>query len=55
MLNIASSQIVMGESIAGKKSLEEIVSKFPISDAADKAKRRLAAMQATAAAPAAKQ
>ena len=55
MLNIASSQIEMGESIAGKKSLEEIVSKFPISDAADKAKRRLAAMQATAAAPAAKQ
>ena len=55
MLNIASSQIEMGESIAGKKSLEEIVSKFPISDAADKAKRRLAAMHATAAAPAAKQ
>lgn len=55
MLNVASSQIEMGESIAGKKSLEEIVSKFPISDAADKAKRRLSAMNATAAAPAGKQ
>ena len=43
MLNIASSQIEMGESNAGRKVLEELVAKFPISDAADKAKRRLAA------------
>ena len=55
MLNVASSQIEMGESIAGKKSLEEVVSKFPISDAADKAKRRLSAMNAVAGTPAAKQ
>mgnify|MGYP006272832883 CR=1 FL=1 len=55
MLNVASSQIEMGESVAGRKSLEEIVSKFPISDAADKAKRRLSAMNAAAAAPAGKQ
>ncbi len=55
LLNVASSQIEMGESIAGKKSLEEIVSKFPISDAADKAKRRLAAMNAVSNAPAGKQ
>ena len=58
MLNIASSQIEMGETIAGKKTLEDILGKFPISDAADKAKRRLAGMNATAtpaaAAPAGK-
>jgi tol-pal system protein YbgF len=54
MLNVASSQIEMGESNAGKKSLEELVKQFPISDAADKAKRRLSVMNATAAAPAAK-
>ena len=52
MLNIASSQIEMGESIAGKKSLEELVAKFPISDAADKAKRRLTALTAASATPA---
>ena len=55
MLNIASSQIEMGETIAGKKSLEEILQKFPISEAAGKAKRRLAAMSAVSGAPAAKQ
>lgn len=58
MLNIASSQIEMGETIAGRKSLEELVGRFPISDAADKAKRRLGAMNAaagtTAVAPAGK-
>jgi hypothetical protein len=36
----------------GKKSLEELVARFPISDAADKAKRRLSAMNAVAGAPA---
>jgi tol-pal system protein YbgF len=54
MLNIASSQIEMGESVAGKKSLEELLKQFPISDAADKAKRRLAAMNAVAGTPAGK-
>jgi tol-pal system protein YbgF len=54
MLNIASSQIEMGESVAGKKSLEDLVKQFPISDAADKAKRRLAAMNAVAGTPAGK-
>ena len=54
MLNIASSQIEMGETIAGKKSLEDILQKFPISEAAGKAKRRLAAMNAVGAAPAGK-
>ncbi len=46
MLNIASSQIEMGESANGRKTLEELVSRFPISEAAEKAKRRLAALNA---------
>jgi tol-pal system protein YbgF len=46
MLNIASSQIEMGESVIGRKTLEELVAKFPISEAAEKAKRRIAAMNA---------
>lgn len=51
LLNIASSQIEMGESNAGKKTLEELMTKYPISDAADKARRRLAALNAPANAP----
>ena len=53
MLNIASSQIEMGESNVGRKTLEELAAKFPVSEAADKAKRRLAAMNASAPAGAA--
>ena len=49
LLNIASSQIEMGESIAGKKTLEELVAKYPVSEAAEKAKRRIAALNAPAA------
>jgi len=48
MLNMASSQIEMGEPATGRKTLEELMAKFPISDAADKAKRRLAALNAPA-------
>jgi tol-pal system protein YbgF len=51
ILNVASSQIEMGESVAGKKTLEELLAKFPISEAADKAKRRLAAINAQAPIP----
>ena len=54
MLNIASSQIEMGETISGRKTLEELVARFPISEAAEKAKRRIAALNAPGAvAPAA--
>jgi tol-pal system protein YbgF len=53
MLNIASSQIEMGETIAGRKSLEDLVAKYPISEAADKAKRRLSSLPAAPAASAA--
>jgi len=54
MLNIASSQIEMGESAIGRKTLEELVAKFPVSEAAEKAKRRIAGLNAPgSAAPAA--
>lgn len=54
MLNIASSQIEMGESAVGRKTLEDLVARFPISEAAEKAKRRLGALNAPgSAAPAA--
>jgi tol-pal system protein YbgF len=46
MLNIASSQIEMGESVIGRKTLEDLVARFPISEAAEKAKRRIAALNA---------
>lgn len=41
MLNLASAQAELGDAAASKKILEEIVAKYPISDAAEKAKRRL--------------
>ena len=57
MLNIASSQIEMGETAAGRRTLEELVAKFPVSEAAEKAKRRIAGLSApaTATGPAGKQ
>jgi tol-pal system protein YbgF len=60
MLNIASSQIEMGETVTGKKTLEDLVAKYPVSEAAEKAKRRLGALNtpgspaAAASAPASK-
>jgi tol-pal system protein YbgF len=45
LLNIASSQIEMGESVAGRRTMEEVVNKYPVSEAADKAKRRLATLK----------
>jgi len=42
LLNIASSQLEMGDSVAARKTMDELVAKHPTSDAADKAKRRLA-------------
>jgi tol-pal system protein YbgF len=61
LLNIASSQIEMGETLNGRKTLEDLVARFPVSEAAEKAKRRIAALNApgsvapaAAAAPAGK-
>jgi tol-pal system protein YbgF len=44
MLNIASSQIEMGETAVGRRTLEELVAKFPVSEAAEKAKRRISGL-----------
>ena len=41
MLNIASSQQEMNKKPAARKTLETLVARYPGSEAADKAKRRL--------------
>ena len=43
LLNIASSQQEMGDKAAAKATLQDLIARYPFSDAADKAKRRLAA------------
>ncbi|MCB6183866.1 tol-pal system protein YbgF [Leeia sp. TBRC 13508] len=43
MLNIATAQQELGDAGASKKTLEELVTKFPLTSAADQAKKRLAA------------
>lgn len=45
MLNIATCQQNLGDMDSARKSLEELLAKFPLSDAAEKAKKRLAAMK----------
>jgi len=42
LLNIASSQAELGEAAAARKTLEELVARHPLSEAAERAKRRLA-------------
>ncbi len=42
LLNIASSQAELGETAAAHKTMDELVGKHPASDAADKARRRMA-------------
>ena len=41
LLNIASAQIELGDNGGAKKTLEEIVAKYPTSEAAGKARQRL--------------
>ncbi len=43
LLNIASSQQEMGDKTAAKATLQDLIARYPFSDSADKAKRRLAA------------
>ena len=43
LLNIASSQSEQGEAAAARKTLEGLANRYPASEAAEKAKRRLAA------------
>ncbi|WP_026182503.1 tol-pal system protein YbgF [Leeia oryzae] len=42
MLNIATSQQELGDAAASRKTLEELVAKYPLTSAADQAKKRLA-------------
>ena len=41
LLNIASSQREMNKIAASRRTLEELIARYPVSDAADKAKQRL--------------
>lgn len=41
MLNIASSQQELGNTAAARKTLNELIAKYPVSDAAEKARKRL--------------
>ena len=41
LLNVASAQSELGDSAAARRTLEELIGKFPQSDAAAKAKQRL--------------
>lgn len=45
MLNVAESQVQLKNKTAAKKTLKQLISQFPGSDAADKAKKRLAALK----------
>jgi TolA-binding protein len=42
MLNIATAQLDVGDAAAARRTLEDILAKYPKSDAAIKAKQRLA-------------
>jgi len=41
LLNIATSQMELGEGAAARKTLDGLVARYPTSEAAEKAKRRL--------------
>ena len=43
LLNIATSQVELGDNARRRRTLEDIVAKYPNSDAAGKARQRLAA------------
>lgn len=45
LLNIASSQQELNDLANARKTLESLIARFPVSDAAEKAKRRLAALK----------
>lgn len=45
LLNIASSQLELGETAAARKTMDEIVAKHPSSEAAEKARRRIATLR----------
>jgi tol-pal system protein YbgF len=45
LLNIASCQLELGDAAAARKTLDGVVARYPTSDAAEKAKRRLATLK----------
>ena len=45
MLNIASAQAELGETAAARKTMDSLVSRYPSSEAAEKAKRRIATLR----------
>ena len=45
MLNIASAQQELGNTAAARKMLNELIAKYPVSDAAEKAKKRLSVIK----------
>jgi tol-pal system protein YbgF len=45
LLNMASSYIELGDHAAAKKTMDTLVAKYPATDAAEKARRRLAALR----------
>jgi tol-pal system protein YbgF len=45
LLNIASSQLEQGETAVARKTMDGLVSRYPSSEAAEKAKRRLATLK----------
>ncbi len=45
LLNIASCQIELGDSATARKTLDGLVTRYPSSDAAEKARRRLATLK----------
>jgi TolA-binding protein len=42
MLNIASCQVELGDTAGSRRTLEDLVAKYPVSEAAGKARQRLA-------------
>jgi tol-pal system protein YbgF len=45
LLNISSSQLELGDAAAARKTLDGLVARYPTSEAAEKAKRRLATLK----------
>ena len=45
LLNLSSAQIALGDNAAAKKTLEDLVNRFPQTDMADKARQRLAKLK----------
>jgi tol-pal system protein YbgF len=45
MLNLASSQIELGQTAAARKTMDSLLARYPTSDAAEKAKRRIASLR----------